>query len=53
MSDRPCSKCIWNTVNGCSSWDCEPVLRSEIRQLIKDYGPIEKIKAMLKEVDDG
>ena len=47
MAERPCSKCIWQSVDGCTSWDCEPVLRSEIRALLASYGSIDNIKPVV------
>ena len=37
MDDRPCDQCIWYSPNGCVSWDCEPVTRKEVREIIKEY----------------
>ena len=39
MSDRPCTHCIWRGVDGCTSWDCEPITRSEVRKWLKDGFP--------------
>ena len=38
MNDRPCTQCIWRGVDGCTSWDCEPITRSEVRKWLKDGG---------------
>ena len=34
--DRDCPHCIWHTENGCSSWDCEQITRSEARKRLKN-----------------
>ena len=35
MTDRPCSKCIWETTDGCMSWECEPITREEVKERLK------------------
>lgn len=42
-SERPCSECVWNTEDGCSSWSCEPLTRNEIRFIRKRGKWIEKL----------
>lgn len=44
MTDRPCNQCIWLTEDGCSSWDCEPMTRKDVRNLIKKVKELEKNK---------
>lgn len=41
MNDRPCDVCVWHTDLGCSSWDCKPLTRAEVRQMIS---PLQTIK---------
>ena len=36
VNERPCSECVWRTEDGCSSWDCEPVTRNDVRELLKE-----------------
>ena len=36
MTDRPCEECIWRKGNECTNWDCEPVTRKEVREMIKE-----------------
>lgn len=35
MTDRPCGKCIWETTDGCMSWECEPITREEVKERLK------------------
>jgi len=35
MSDRPCSECIWESTDGCTSWECNPITRAEAHNRIK------------------
>lgn len=34
MNDRPCDVCVWHTDLGCTSYDCKPLTRAEVRQMI-------------------
>lgn len=33
--ERNCKSCIWNTPDGCSSWSCEQMTRTEAREVIR------------------
>jgi len=35
-NDRDCPHCIYHDVDGCTSWDCEQVTRSEARKRLKN-----------------
>ena len=33
---RPCSECVWNSADGCTKWDCEPLTRKEVKEMLKE-----------------
>lgn len=43
MSNRPCNECIWHSDDGCSSWDCKPVKRVEIRRGLENKSAWERL----------
>ena len=34
--DRPCSECVWRSETGCVKWNCEPMTRSELLDLLRE-----------------
>ena len=41
MDDRPCDVCVWHTDHGCASWECKPLTRNEVKQMI---APLQTIR---------
>ena len=33
--DRPCNECVWRGPDGCTKWDCEPLTRKELKEILK------------------
>lgn len=40
--EQNCDECIWFSGEGCTSWDCECVTRSEARKIIEEWETLKK-----------
>lgn len=36
MNDRPCEQCVWHSSDGCTKWDCVPLTRSQLAQMLEN-----------------
>ena len=37
MEERQCSQCIWRSADVCTAWECKPITRKEVGELLKNY----------------